>query len=118
MNNIWNFDLKRGNGHNPSEGACLMDAVSWFEYGTLGDRPDCTCPVQAAYCRIVNDKMTDAGRQKLKVFIPRLIGTRDKASERARGEYLIWQAIKVFTPYWLDKAGMAKDAAFLRGYPT
>ena len=115
-NDIWNFMLRRGNGHNPSEGACLMDAVSWFEYGTLGDHPECVCPVIAAYCRNVNDAMTDAGRQKLKVFIPRLIGTRDEASERERAEYLVWQAIKVFTPFWLDKAGMAASAALLRGY--
>jgi hypothetical protein len=116
MENIWNFDLKRGNGHNPKDGACLMDAVSWFEYGTLGDHPECTCDVIAAYCRDINDAMTDVGRQKLKIFIPRLIGTTDKAVRKDRVEYLVWQAIRVFAPFWLDKAGMKNEAEQLRNF--
>ena len=39
INNIWQFELRKGNSNNPKDGACLLDAVSWFEYGTLGDHP-------------------------------------------------------------------------------
>ena len=55
MTDIWKFDLKRGNGHDPRDGACLLDAVSWFQYGTLGDDPPCVCPVIATFARGVND---------------------------------------------------------------
>jgi hypothetical protein len=116
LNDIWKFELKRGNGHNPKDGACLMDAVSWFEYGTLGDHPACVSPVLAAFCRGANDGMTDAGRQKLKAFIPRLIGSVDPENEKPRAEFLVWQAIRVFTPFWLEKAGLHADAKLLREF--
>jgi hypothetical protein len=116
LNDIWKFELKRENGHNPKDGACLMDAVSWFEYGTLGDHPACVSPVLAAFCRGANDGMTDAGRQKLKAFIPRLIGSVDPENEKPRAEFLVWQAIRVFTPFCLEKAGLHADAKLLREF--
>ena len=113
---IWKFDLRRGNSRDPREGACIMDAISWLEYGTLGDHPACVCPVIAAYGRGINDAMSDVGRQRLKVFIPRLVGTVDPASEQARAEYLAWQAIRVFAPLALDAAGHIADARKLRDF--
>jgi len=115
---IWQFDLRRGNSPDPREGACLLDAVSWFQYGMLGDHPPCTCPVQAAFGRPINDFLSDAGRQRLKIFIPRLVGTVDPASEPARAEYLAWRAIRVFAPLALDAAGLPREAARLRKSKT
>jgi hypothetical protein len=93
-----------------------LDAVSWLEYGTLGDHPACVCPVFAAFGRGVNDAMSDAGRQRLKLFIPRLVGTVDPAHERERAEYLAWQAIRVFAPLALDAVGQHKHATVLRNF--
>ena len=98
INDIWRFDLRKGNSTDPRDGACLMDAVSWLEYGTLGDHPPCVCPIIAAFARGVNDAMNDEERQSLKVYMPRLVGTVDPDSEQARAEYLAWQAIRVFAP--------------------
>lgn len=114
INDIWRFDLRRGNSKDPRNGACLLDAVSWLEYGTLGDHPACVCPVIAAFGRGINDAMSDIGRQRLKAFIPRLVGTVDPASEVARAEYLAWQAIRVFAPLALDAAGLHDQATALR----
>ena len=116
IENIWQFDLRRGNSDDPRNGACLLDAVSWFEYGHLGDHPDCVCPVFAAYGRVINDAMSDAGRQRLKVLIYRLIGTVDPASERARGEYFAWAAIRVFLPLALDAVGKRDEAERFRNF--
>lgn len=111
---IWQFDLRRGNSDNPRNGACLLDAVSWFEYGRLGDHPDCVCPVIAAFARPVNDALPDDSRHRLKVFLGRLAGTVDPGAEQERAEYLAWQAIRVFAPLALDAAGFSLYAARLR----
>ena len=116
IENIWQFDLRRGASDDPRNGACLLDAVSWFEYGHLGDHPACVCPVFAAYGRSTNDTMSDAGRQRLKALIPKLIGTVDLASERARGEYFAWAAIRVFLPLALDAAGRHGEAEHFRNF--
>lgn len=111
---IWQFDLRKGSSFNPRDGACLLDAVSWLVYGTLGDHPACVCPVLAAFGRGVNDAMSNAGRQRLKNFILRLVDTVDPASEQARVEYLLWQAIHVFAPLTLNATGFLSEANQLR----
>jgi hypothetical protein len=116
INNIWKFHLRKGDSPRPQDGACLLDAVSWFEYGRLGDHPPCVCPVIAAFGRGINDAMNDEGRQRLKIFIPRLIGTVDPEHEQARAEYLAWQAIRVFAPLALDASGRTTEAAKLRAF--
>jgi len=116
INDIWKFDLRKGNSDDPREGACLLDAVSWLEYGTLGDHPACVCPVIAAFGRGINDAMSDEGRQRLKLYIPRLVGTVDPAHEQERAEYLAWQAIRVFAPIALDAAGLHEHASHLRNF--
>jgi len=116
IGDLWKFDLRKGPSTHPRNGACLLDAVSWFEYGQLGDHPDCVCPVIAAYARGINDTMDDTSRQRLKIYLPRLIGTVDPASEQTRARFLAWQAIHVFAPLALDAAGLKKEARTLRKF--
>jgi hypothetical protein len=116
LSNIWQFNLRKGNSPDPTQGACLLDAVSWFEYGTIGDRPPCVCPVIAAFARGINDVMSDGERQRLKAFLPRLPGTVDPDREQARAEYLAWQAIRVFVPLALDAAGLHQHGQTLREF--
>jgi hypothetical protein len=116
LSNIWQFNLRKGNSPDPTQGACLLDAVSWFEYGTIGDRPPCVCPVIAAFARGINDVMSDGERQRLKAFLPRLPGTVDPDREQARAEYLAWQAIRVFVPLALDAAGLHQNGQTLREF--
>ena len=116
ISNIWKLDLRRGNSPNPREGACLLDAVSWLEYGELGDHPSCVCPVIAAFGRGINDALSDTSRQKLKAYIPRLVGTVDRSAVQARAEYLAWQAIRLFAPLALDCIGLYASARILRKF--
>jgi len=90
--------------------------VSYIEYGELGDHPPCVCPVLAAFGRGVNDAMSHEGRQRLKIFIPRLVGTVDPEAVQPRAEYLAWQAVRVFAPIALDAAGLTSEAAKLRRF--
>jgi hypothetical protein len=92
----------------------MMDAVSWFEYGRLGDRPDCVSPVISAYCRMINDLMQDDDRQKLVKYIPRVIGTAIPEYEAERAKILARFAMLVFLPAALDRAGLTKEASYLR----
>lgn len=75
--NLWKFDLRQGRSKDPRQGACLLDAVSWLEYGELDDHPPCVCPAIATLGRTINDLMRRKPRQKLRAFIPRLVGTVD-----------------------------------------
>lgn len=116
INEIWKYDLREGNSDHPRNGACVMDAVSWFAYGHLGDHPECACPVITEFAIRVNDMLPDDERQKLKPFIFRLLGSRDPASEQERAEYLAWQAITVFAPLAYDAVGLKKEADTLRRF--
>jgi hypothetical protein len=81
---IWKFDLTKGASFGPKNGACIMDAVSWFEYGHLGDRPPCVCPVIGQLCIVINDMLSDDERQKLKPYIFKVIGTVDSSAVKER----------------------------------
>ncbi|HEV2225043.1 MAG TPA: hypothetical protein VGR84_18775 [Candidatus Acidoferrales bacterium] len=116
MDNIWQFDLRRGNSQDPRQGACLLDAVSWFEYGTLGDHPTCVCETLAAPGRVINDFLPDDRRQELKILIPRLVGTAGDGLAQARAEFWAWQAIRVFAPLALDASGFHREADYLRSF--
>lgn len=88
LDDLWPFQLKRGKAKNPSEGACLMDAVSWFEYGCLGDHPACVSPVLSLIGQAANDWADDKERQELRKFIPLLPGTVNTAADEYRADYL------------------------------
>jgi hypothetical protein len=116
ISEIWKFYLRRGSSLRPEQGACLLDAVSWFEYGTLGDHPPCVCSVIAGFGRGINDALSPVDRQRLKAFLPRLPGTVDPNAKPARVEYLAWQAIRVFAPAGLAAIGLEAEAKKLREF--
>ncbi len=114
VTNIWEYKLTRGGSSDPHYGACMMDAVSWFAYGELGDHPACVSPVLAGYCRAINDLMSDTDRQQLRAYIPSLINSVDPAAENERAEYLARQALTIFAPAVLTHAKRKADAIKLR----
>ena len=79
--------LKAG-AHEPnSEGAwCAMEAVAYVAGEPWSDRPQCACPVIAAFMRSWNDSLPDDERDAILLpLIPKLVGTRrDKATEERR----------------------------------
>lgn len=99
---LWRFPLHAGASKSPANGACLLDAVSWLEYGHLGDSPECVCPVIATYGRGINDRLGRLRRQDLRPFIPRLVGTVDPAAEEPRAVALLRHAARVVLPSALD----------------
>ena len=115
---LWRFDLRRGNSDSPQNGACLLDAVSWLEYGTLGDHPECVCDVIATYGRRINDALPDAPRQRLRAYIPRLVGTVDPDSRSLRAAAIIRHTICTVLPRMYDALRRPNIAARLRGLPA
>ena len=72
---LFTFTLKMGSHDKPEDGLCAMEAVAWLEGLPHSDRPECTCPVLAAYTRSLNDRMPEDERQKLVAVLPHLIVT-------------------------------------------
>ena len=105
--------LKSGGHESVSDGLCAMEAVAWLAGEPHSDRPECACPVLAAYVRNLNDRMPDAQRQRLKPYLALLIGTRTAALELARAQSLAWSAITTFAPAALEKAGLFEHARAL-----
>ena len=99
-------------GHDdPSDGLCAMEMVAFIERLPHSDRPECTCPVLAAYVRRLNDVMPSDERQRLKPLLPRLVGTLSIEHEIARAEYLAMQAVNVFAPIALRASGLGAHAS-------
>jgi hypothetical protein len=66
--------LSRGKHRNPRRGACFMEMASYLAGERWSDHPACTHPLLAGLARLVNDHSSDAGRQRLAVLIPSVIG--------------------------------------------
>jgi hypothetical protein len=89
VNTIWPFHLTRGHSKDPRQGACLMDAISWFEYGMLNDHPPCVSPILVILGQVANDWSDDGQRQTLKRLIPKLVGTAlDQRADHLRADYV------------------------------
>lgn len=56
----------------PEDGTCLMEAVSAAAGLRWSDSPSCTHPLLAHLARLVNDAMSDVGRQQLRGLVPAL----------------------------------------------
>ena len=108
--------LKKGSHRSPEDGMCSTEAVAWIAGEEHSDRPDCCCPVLAAFVRSWNDGMrSDAERDRLLKWVPRLVGTRaDADTERRRAEMALDWLVHECAPAWLDLAGLAEHAAGLR----
>ena len=96
FDDLWPYELRKGASHDPRDGACTMDAVSWFAYGRLGDRPECASPALTTFVIIGQDWMPHATRQRLKPYIFRMINSRDPDAEAARRRCLVLAAARRF----------------------
>lgn len=71
---------------------CIMSFVSLLSGETFGDRPKSVSPVIRKFAIPVNDRMDDTGRQRLKPFAPRMVGTNDGLDD-VRAE-LLYRAVQ------------------------
>jgi hypothetical protein len=104
--------------HVPDGEMCLLEAVSYVAGERWSDHPRCVSKVIGAFGRAWNDQLDDATRQRLREYIPRMIGTATGAADdRARAWLATDWLVRTFTPAWLDLAGLSDDAAGLRALP-
>jgi hypothetical protein len=101
--------LRSGTHTGPSVGVSLMEAVSALAGEPWSNGPSCTSPVIAAYARSVNDWLPDDARQRLKAYIPRLVGTAEPDLELRRAFACADAAVRVFAPLAFAAAGLVKE---------
>jgi len=105
--------LRSGTHTSSSDGVSLMEAVSALAGEPWSNSPSCTSPVIAAYARSLNDWLPDDARQRLKVYIPRLVGTAEPELELRRAFACADAAVRVFAPLAFAAAGLVEEAAKL-----
>lgn len=108
--------LRSGAHTSPSDGVSLMEAVSALAGEPWSNSPSCTSPVIAAYARSLNDWLPDDERQRLKAYIPRLVGTAEPDLEVHRAFACADAAIRVFAPLAFAAAGLVEEAAKLSAH--
>lgn len=109
------LELERGKHGYPGQGVNILEAVSMVSPNErFSDTPRTVSPVIAAFLRDWNDSLEDDARQKLKAFIPKIVGsvlTEDVEEFRA------WMAtdwlVRVQAPAWLVGAGLEEFAGAL-----
>lgn len=68
--------LDAGRHESPGDGACVVELASLVAREQFSDRPECVCPVIAAFLRGWNDRSAYADRQRLRPYAQRIVGTR------------------------------------------
>ena len=110
--------LARGGHPSPSQGVCLLEAVSWLAGEPFSDHPECVSPVLAAFGRALNDALPDAERQRLLPLVPLLVGSVDPVADQVDGLVCAHFFVSVWTPAWLGLVpGLAFHAGALRALP-
>ena len=80
--------------HEESSGKrCLMEAVAFVMGEPHSDKPECTCPVIAAFCRRANDSLPGDQRNRLWVVFEDIVGTVSPEHEQARASFLAMHAV-------------------------
>jgi hypothetical protein len=110
--------LSVGGHESPDKGACVMEVVAYIAGEPWSDKPKCASQVIGAFMRRWNDDLDDAGRQKLKPYVRKLVGTAASlAVEDARAWLACDWIVRVHTAAWLELAGLKDQAMALRELP-
>ncbi len=97
---------------------CVMELSAYLAREPHSDSPACVSPVLASFLRSWNDSLDDVTRQRLRPYAKRVLNTAgDPAAEDRRAWMATDWIVRVYTPAWLDLAGLAEDAAILRALP-
>ena len=108
---VLGWHLESGGHSGPDDGACIMEAVAYLAGEEWSDRPNCASPILAAFMRRWNDDLDDVGRQELRPYIARLVGTRGtQEQEDARGWMAADWLVHKWVPLWLRAAGLDDQA--------
>jgi hypothetical protein len=104
-------------GHESWEkGACVMEAVAYVAGEPFSAYPECASPVIGAFLRSWNDDLDDETRQRLKPYIPRLVGTKGTKRQEEKRAWMAtdWLA-RECAPAFLRLAGLTEHAEALEG---
>ncbi|WP_353814984.1 hypothetical protein [Agromyces sp. SYSU T00266] len=66
--------LSPGRHRSPRRGACFMEFASFLAGERWSDHPKCTNGTLAHLARLVNDRTSDTGRERLTELIPSVVG--------------------------------------------
>ncbi len=80
--------LEHGSHEAAEKGLCVMEAVAYFAGEEHSDRPKCASKVATKFAMRLNDNWNDTRRQKLKAFIPKLVGTAASAEVESKRAYM------------------------------
>jgi hypothetical protein len=110
--------LKHGAHTSPSAGMCVMEAAAYFAGRPFSDHPPCVSPAIGAFLRSWNDALNDTDRQMLRPYVLKVLNTATTPEDELRRAWLAtdW-LVRVFTPAWLDLAGLGEHANKLRELP-
>ena len=91
--------LRRYAHQDPGDGVCLMEYVSLLAGAPFGDDPACVHPLLNVLGRLVNDAMSDEGRNELLVLAPALAATGAVSGPYSteRIEYVCRRAVRSAT---------------------
>ena len=109
------YALSYGTHATPQDGRCAMEWVSHLAGEPHSDSPACVSPVLRAMCIALNDGLDHEPRQRLRPYLARTIGTAGDGYDTARGWLAIDWLIRVYTPAWLEPAGLSEAARGLAG---
>jgi hypothetical protein len=103
--------LEKGGHDSPDSGMCVMEAVAFFANEPHSDHPACASEIISIFLRNWNDTLSDADRQILKLYIPKLLGTAGTPEvETVRSAMALDWLCRVQTPAWLRLAHLEEDA--------
>ena len=91
-----------------------MEWVSHLAGEPHSAEPACVSPVLRAFCASLNDGLEDIPRQRLRIYLPRTIGTSGDGLDDQRGWMAMDWLIRVHTPTWLSVAGLTGAGERLR----
>jgi hypothetical protein len=109
--------LSSGGHASRNDGVCATEAIAWLAGEPHSASPKCLSPVLRSFLQSWNDATDDEGREKLKPFLPRAIGTAGDGKDEERGWLAADWLVRVCTPTWLELAGIKESAAALRALP-
>ena len=109
--------LEAGGHQAAQDKMCVMEAAAWIAGEPWSDHPSCVSPVLGAFLRQWNDALDADGRQALKAYLPRVIGTAGDGKDEQRAWIATDWLVRECAPAWLELAGVKESSAALRALP-
>ncbi|HYJ22539.1 MAG TPA: hypothetical protein VEW07_11005, partial [Solirubrobacterales bacterium] len=108
--------LRLDNGGHSSfeDGHCAMELVSYLAAEPFSAHPKCASRVLTSFLIRLNDGLPEDARQKLKPYLPKVIGTADDGQDEARAWLAADWTVRVALPTWLELNGTNEAATMLR----